>query len=127
MTITSSQTTSVSASATQQNTSDGAAQFSLAPGTPHPLGAFPDANGVNFSVFSEHANSVTLLLFNLHDDAEPILVVELDPARNKTFHFWHVYIRGARAGHHYAYRVDGPNDLHGRGYRFNPNKVLIDP
>src|SRR5207237_8062760 len=28
---------------------------------------------------------------------------------------------------HYAYRVDGPRDLHGRGFRFNPNKVLIDP
>ena len=27
----------------------------------------------------------------------------------------------------YAYRVDGPKDLHGAGHRFNPNKVLIDP
>ena len=27
----------------------------------------------------------------------------------------------------YAYRVDGPQDLHGAGHRFNPNKVLIDP
>jgi len=32
-----------------------------------------------------------------------------------------------RPGAHYAYRVDGPQDLHGNGFRFNRNKVLIDP
>src|SRR5262249_47463117 len=50
-----------------------------------------------------------------------------DPAANKTFHFWHVYVWGLRPGVHYAYRVDGPNDLHGQGQRYNRNKVLIDP
>ena len=35
----------------------------ILPGTPYPLGATPDGNGVNFSLFSEHATGVTLCLF----------------------------------------------------------------
>ena len=56
--------------------------------------------------------------------SRPIL---LDPSVNRTFHFWHVYVHGVTPGMRYAYRVDGPQDLHGGGHRFNPNKVLIDP
>jgi glycogen operon protein len=102
-------------------------QLEITPGRPHPLGAVPDANGVNFSVFSRNATSVELLLFDEHDDREPAQIVKLDVAANKTFFFWHVYVRGLRPGAHYAYRVDGPADLHGQGFRFNPRKVLIDP
>ena len=104
-----------------------ASLFVTEAGRARPLGAIPDAGGVNFSVFSEHATAVELLLFNEHDDPEPIQIIKLDPIRNRTFHFWHVYIRDLKPGSHYAYRVDGPRDLHGDGHRFNPNKVLIDP
>src|SRR5574337_938281 len=95
-------------------------------GSPHPLGAIPDRDGVNFSLFSENATGVELLLFERHDAPEPFQVMQLDPYINKTFHFWHVYVRGLTPGAHYAYRVDGPWDL-GAGHRFNRNKVLIDP
>jgi glycogen operon protein len=95
-------------------------------GTRHPLGATPDANGVNFSLFSEHATGVELLLFNEHDDPEPTQMITLDPTVNKTFHFWHIYVEGLKPGMHYAYRVDGPQDL-SAGHRFDKNKVLIDP
>ncbi|MFL5761865.1 MAG: glycogen debranching protein GlgX [Thermomicrobiales bacterium] len=105
----------------------GAYRFTVERGSAHPLGAVPSATGVNFSVFSEHATAVTLLLFDEHDDPEPIQTIEYDSRINKSFHFWHVFVRGARPGMHYAYRVDGPRDLHGQGHRFNPNKVLIDP
>ena len=101
--------------------------YEIDPGRPHPLGAVPDAEGVNFSVFSRNATSVELLLFDEHDDRQPAQVVKLDAGANKTFFFWHVYVRGLRPGAHYAYRVDGPDDLHGQGFRFNPRKVLIDP
>ena len=87
----------------------------------------PDARGVNFSVFSRNATAVELLLFAEHDDRKPVQIVKLDPATNKTFFFWHVYVKGLRPGAHYAYRADGPADLHGQGFRYNPNKVLIDP
>jgi isoamylase len=96
-------------------------------GVPHPLGATVDKNGVNFSVFSEHATSVDLLLFDEHDSAEPFQTIQLGWPDHRSFHFWHCYVRGLPAGTHYAFRVNGPWDPHGRGCRFNPNKVLIDP
>jgi isoamylase len=96
-------------------------------GSPHPLGATVDAEGVNFSVFSEHAESIELLIFDSHDSVEPIQTIVLGPPLHRTFHFWHCYVRGLKAGAHYAYRVGGPWDSHGRGFTFNPNKVLVDP
>jgi glycogen operon protein len=82
---------------------------------------------VNFSVFSRNATAVEQLLFDQHDDVQPIQFIKLDPHANQTFCFWHVYVKGLKPGIHYAYRVDGPQDLHGRGFRFNRNKVLVDP
>jgi isoamylase len=95
-------------------------------GRTHPLGATPDAGGVNFALFSEHATEVELLLFDDHDDVEPIQVIRLDPRINKTFHLWHVYVRGLGHGMHYAYRVNGPREPQ-NGHRFDPEKLLIDP
>ncbi|WP_440948682.1 glycogen debranching protein GlgX [Methanosarcina sp. T3] len=119
-----------------------------------------DEEGVNFSIYSEHADYVELLLFDKHDDLEPVLVLSTNRveeltrpgkveslvetlqeietsqeveiveaagiALNKTFHFWHVYVRGLKPGVHYAYRIGGPFDPSG-GYRFDGGKVLIDP
>ena len=106
---------------------EAAAAYQIEPGRTHPLGAIPDQNGVNFSVFADRATSVELLLFDEHDDQEPACIIQLDPNRHKTFHFWHVYVRGLKPGMHYAYRVDGLKDVHGSGDRYNRNKVLIDP
>src|SRR5205823_8082761 len=86
----------------------GTGPYRVEAGRAHPLGAVPDAEGVNFSIYSEGATAVTLLLFSVHDSPDPIQVIELDPDVNRTFHFWHVYVRGLRPGAHYAYRVDGP-------------------
>jgi isoamylase len=97
------------------------------PGRTHPLGATPDKQGVNFSLFSEHATSVELLIFDEPNDPQPSQIIKLNSKTNKTFHFWHVYVKGLKPGTGYAYRVDGPQDLHGAGHRFNRNKVLIDP
>jgi len=96
-------------------------------GRPQPLGATVDDAGVNFSIFSEEATAVELLLFDEFDDLQPIATIKLNPDINRDFHFWHVYIRGLRAGYHYAYRMDGPADLHGQGNRFDPSKILLDP
>ena len=81
---------------------------------------------MNFSLFSEAATEVFLLLFDSADAAEPIQTIRFDPFENKTFHFWHVFVRGCGPGTFYAFRIDGPNDP-GSGNRFNPNKVLISP
>ena len=100
--------------------------FETEKGYPHPLGAVPDKDGVSFTIFSQHATSVELLLFEKHDERQPMQVIVLDPVTNKTFHFWHVYVKGLKPGARYAYRVDGPWDL-SQGHRFDKSKVLIDP
>jgi glycogen operon protein len=96
-------------------------------GSREPLGATPLYDGVNFSIYSEHATSVELLLFETHDAVEPLQTIVLDPVQHRSFHFWHCFVRGLKPGAHYAYRVDGPWDPEARGHRFNPRKVLIDP
>ena len=58
------------------------------------MGATPDDQGVNFSIFSQNATAVQLLLFDAHNSPEPTQVINLHPWRNKTFHFWHVYVVG---------------------------------
>jgi isoamylase len=102
-------------------------QLVLAAGRAQPLGATVVNGGVNFSIFSEHATSVQLLLFADHDEPLPAHVIDLDPEVNHSFHFWHVHVSGIGAGQVYAYRMDGPKDTSRSGCRFNPNKVLIDP
>jgi isoamylase len=101
-------------------------KFTTEPGSAHPLGTTASPEGVNFSLFSQAATEVFLLLFDSPTATEPMQTLRLDPFRNKTFHFWHVFVRGLRPGIFYAFRVDGPGDL-AAGHRFNPNKVLIGP
>jgi isoamylase len=100
--------------------------FDTEPGSAHPLGIATYPGGVNFSLFSQAASEVELLLFDQPSAIEPAQIIRLDPFRNKTFHFWHVFVRGCGPGIFYAFRVDGPSDP-AAGHRFNPNKVLIGP
>jgi glycogen operon protein len=100
--------------------------FTIEPGSAHPFGTTTYPDGVNFSLFSESATEVELLLFDRQAAVEPFQLVRLDPFQNKTFHFWHAFVRGCRPGIYYAFRVDGPADP-SEGHRFNPNKVLIGP
>lgn len=90
------------------------------PGYPHPLGAYWDGKGVNFALFSENATGVDLCLF---DEIEQEIRIPLPEVTNYT---WHVYISDLEPGQRYGYRVHGPYDPE-KGYRFNPNKLLIDP
>ncbi len=95
------------------------------PGSPHPLGATPGPEGVNFSLFSGNATGVQLLLFDRHDAPAPSQVIQFDPFVNKSFHFWHVFVRGLWAGAHYAFRVEGPFNP-AAGQRFDQGKVLVN-
>jgi glycogen operon protein len=56
----------------------------------------------------------------------PIKSIQLVPSTNKTFHFWHIFVKGLEGGAHYAFRVSGPF-VPEAGLRHNRNKVLIDP
>ncbi len=102
------------------------AQSTTSSGRPHPLGATPNARGVNFSLFSESATSVELLIFKDAQAEAPCEVIRLDPKSNKTFHFWHILVHGLKPGAFYGYRVGGPNASE-QGHRFDKEKVLLDP
>ena len=90
-------------------------------GYPYPLGATPDKEGVNFSIYSKNATSVVLCLFN--GFGREIRRIAL---KHKTGDIWHVYIKGLKEGQLYAYRVGGVWEPH-EGLRFNRHKLLLDP
>ena len=102
------------------------AGHTVRPGRSHPLGATICGEGVNFSVFSKNCTSMELLLFDTADAARPSRVITLDPARNKTYHYWHVFVSGLKPGQIYGFRAHGPFDPRS-GFRFDAEKVLLDP
>lgn len=91
-----------------------------------PLGATVVEGGVNFSLFSRTATGVELHFFEQTDDAQPSRVVQLDPVKNRTYHYWHVRVPGIQPGQLYGYRVHGPHDP-ARGLLFDATKLLLDP
>jgi glycogen debranching enzyme GlgX len=93
------------------------ASNALQNGRPWPLGGHWDGAGINFALFSAHAERVELCVWE--GDA---LRTFLLPAR--TDQIWHGYLPGASPGLCYAYRVYGPS---GPGHRFDPQRLLIDP
>ncbi|BBQ81863.1 TPA: glycogen debranching protein GlgX [Kluyvera ascorbata] len=92
----------------------------LAVGKPAPLGAHADDNGVNFTLFSAHAQRVELCVFDAQGNETRYDL----PARSGDI--WHGYLPDARPGLRYGYRVHGPWEPQ-QGYRFNPAKLLLDP
>ena len=89
-----------------------------------PLGATLFADGANFSVYSKYAKRIHLLLFDRVDEAGPERVISIDPATNRTYHYWHIFVPGVKAGQLYGYRAEGPFGP-SRGMRFDPAKVLL--
>ncbi|WP_153109165.1 glycogen debranching protein GlgX [Propionivibrio limicola] len=88
----------------------------LLPGCPWPLGATPDGQGVNFALFSAHATSVELCLF---DDGK----MRALPLPRCTDQVWHGYLPAA-PGLIYAFRVQGPDKP---GNCFEAQQLLLDP
>lgn len=102
-------------------------KYKIKHGNPYPSGSTPDAHGVNFSIFSHHAEHVELLLFDSADNPKPFQVIELDKNINRTFFSWHVYVCKLPVGTWYTWRMDGPDRLKEVGYRFDKDKHLLDP
>ncbi len=93
------------------------------PGSPYPLGATWDGQGVNFALFSENATGVELCLYDGPDAEKESHRIRLE---ERTDQVWHAYIPGIWPGQLYGYRVHGPYEPEA-GHRFNPAKLLIDP
>ena len=86
------------------------------------MGSTPDDDGVNFALFSAHAEKVELCLFSEDGQTEIQRLVMPDLVNQ----VWNGYVPGLKTGALYGYRVYGPYqpDL---GHRFNHHKLLLDP
>ncbi len=100
--------------------------FVTSPGFPLPHGPTRVAVGVNFSLFSRHAEGVALLFFS-SAATKPGAVIKLDPAINRTGDIWHVLVHDLPPDIQYGFRVTGPYDPAGSGHRFAADHVLLDP
>jgi len=96
--------------------------LTIYPGKPYPLGATFDGEGTNFAVFSAHATSIQVCLFDACGEDE-IQRLSLSGPSND---IWCGYIPGVRPGDLYGLRADGHYAPH-EGHRFNPHKLLLDP
>lgn len=94
--------------------------MTLKPGRIAPLGASYDGKGVNFTLFSQHAERVELCLF---DDFGLEQRFDLPGCHDG---IWHGYFSALKPGQRYGYRVHGPWAPE-HGHRFNPAKLLVDP
>ena len=101
--------------------------YKFSAGRRYPHGAIPDQCGVNFSIFGLHATRAELLLYERPDSPEPFQTLRLNPDEHKTFFSWHVYVEDLPVGICYTWRFDGPQDTRASGFRFNPDKELLDP
>ncbi len=94
----------------------------ISSGNPFQLGAHSDDEGVNFALFSAHAQKVELCLFS-EDGSSEIDRLSLPEVTGPV---WHGHVKGLPVGTRYGYRVHG-NYAPKSGHRFNPNKLLLDP
>ena len=76
-------------------------------------------DGARFCVFSRHADSVSVCLF---DDQRETRRLRL----HRDGELFAGFVPGVGAGQRYGLRADGPWDPR-RGQRFDPDKLLVDP
>ena len=94
-------------------------------GKPFPFGATRVSRGINFSIFSSHADSCTLVLFE-KDAPQPMVEIPFP----EEFRIGHVYCMVVfdldYENLEYGYRFDGLKDFH-QGHWFDRTKILADP
>jgi glycogen operon protein len=107
------------------------------------MGARLIDDGINFTVYSENASRIELVLFDDPESELPTWQHELTAAPDGA-PIHSIYVEGVGLGQHYGFIAWGPNweydedwrpgntagfrtDVDGDGNRFNPNKLLFDP
>lgn len=88
---------------------------------PFPPGAFAAEDGTHFTLWSAHAETVDVVLF---DDADRVLMTRRLDADQGGWH--HGFVEAVRPGARYGYRVGGSFDP-AAGHWFDPSKLLVDP
>lgn len=99
--------------------------FKLRRGKPFPFGATLVPGGVNFSIFSSHAKSCTLVLFKKHAP-EPLGEIPFPDEFRIGNVFSMIVFDLDYENIEYGYRMDGPFDPKA-GHWFDPRKILMDP
>ncbi|EFJ47823.1 hypothetical protein VOLCADRAFT_117715 [Volvox carteri f. nagariensis] len=94
---------------------------SVAPGKAHPLGPSKTEQGINFALFSRHAKSARLCLFN--EKAQQVDEIECRRTGD-VFHLELVGLPGSDVRYGFKVAGDGGWDA---GHRWAPGKVLLDP
>ncbi|MGN1015125.1 MAG: glycogen debranching protein GlgX [Butyricicoccus sp.] len=88
-------------------------------------GAFEVQGGVNFTIHSQNATYVELVLFRPHR-TEPFAVLPF-PKEYRIGNVYSMVVYGLHIEEfEYAYRMDGPNDPK-KGLLFDRNNLLLDP
>lgn len=95
------------------------ASSAILAGTTRALGATPEPGGVNFALFSAHAERVDLCLFGAAGEQRLQM-----PTREGDI--WAGFVPGLGPGDHYGFRVHGPW-APDKGHRFDGAKLLLDP
>ena len=92
------------------------------PGRTEPMGAHARDGGVNFAVFSQHADQIEVCLFDAQG-AQETARWRLHGPRDSVFHG---FLPGIGPGQVYGLRAHGPYRPEA-GHLFNPYKLLLDP
>ena len=95
----------------------------MKPADPRYLGATLTEEGANFAIWAAAADAVEICLFN---EVNGKMLETRFALSHRDGPIFHGYLAGVRAGQRYGFRVYGPWRPED-GWRFNPNKLLIDP
>ncbi len=86
------------------------------------LGATPEPGGIRFSVWSHHAASVELCLYDSKGDVETGRFA----MHRDEYGVHSIFVAGAGTGARYGFRADGVYSPD-HGLWFDPSKLLVDP
>ncbi len=99
--------------------------FQLRCGKCFPFGATLVPGGINFSIYSSHATSCTLVLFAKHSP-EPMAEIPF-PREFRIGNVFCMVVFGLDYENiEYGYRMDGPFNIQ-QGHWFDKTKILLDP
>lgn len=87
-------------------------------GSPQPFGATPTQEGVNFAIFIEEAEAVSIVFFE-ELGRKSLAELSLDPIHHCTGNVWHIQVRGLPPDVLYGYRISSPHH--------DPHTLILDP
>lgn len=75
------------------------------------LGATVLDTGINFGIYCKNKKNVILNIYDFAHNTEPTLSLKLDEKINKTGDIWHIFLRRAKEGVIYSWKIDDSPEL----------------